>query len=140
MACGQLYFFLAWAQRDRRCFLSMPDTSWFSYLGHRFYHTEQNKMSSCSTQVFLQRSWLSLHKGSTGGEGRNRTVLSGGSKLLAWLSLSCETGIFRFLKDIQSKKKDVSDLCSDPKSCNVKGQLQAVACIHATSHKSSNPI
>lgn len=45
--------------------------------------------------------------------------------------------ILGFLKDVQNQRKDVPDLSSDTKSCNVKGQLQAVACIHTTSSKSS---
>ena len=49
-------------------------------------------------------------------------------------------GIFRFFRNADSQKKDVPDLSSDTKSCNVKGQLQAVVCIQATSSKSSNAI
>lgn len=79
---------------------------------------------------------MSLQKGSA-EEGRNSTAFSGGSKLLAWLCLSCETEIFRFLKEAQSQKKDVPNLCSDTNSCHVKEQLQAVECLHATSSESS---
>lgn len=43
-------------------------------------------------------------------------------------------------KDAQSQKKELPDICSGANSYNVKGQLQAVACIHATPTKSSNPI
>lgn len=41
------------------------------------------------------------------------------------------------MKDAQSQKKDVPNLCSDTKSCHVKEQLQAVECLHATSSESS---
>lgn len=50
VACGQFPFFLAWAQRDVRWFLSALCTNWFNYVGHQFYCAEQNKMSSKNQQ------------------------------------------------------------------------------------------